>query len=392
MQSTLWNYFSGYVIIAVKGFSWEKFINSAISLGIPISNVVYGTSCAEMKVPLKDYRKLKLCARRSCCRIRIIKKCGLPFTVHRLQKQGLFMWGMLLFVVLIFILSTFLWEVNVTGAYRIPKKDILSFAYECGIFPGANKKNIDTDKAAKSFIMNFDDISWISIKIQGTSAEISIAEAIEKSKSPLKEAPSNIVAAKDGIIDKIYVSSGNAVVSEGDTVFKGDVLISGNLINPVDGSLDADFPVASSGKVFARNTYNYSLTLPKTHREKIPEGNPKNSYVFSIFGKELSLPLDAENKLFEKEVSEEKSLAFGDYSLPFSFRKETITFYSEKTFIYTAEEAESILNNRLWTKISQFDDETEVLEKNLVFSENSDSFILNAELTVSENIGKEEKF
>ena len=164
------------------------------------------------------------------------------------------MWGLLVFVSFLFVLSSFIWEVRVKGAYRIQEEDILSFAEDCGIFPGAGRKNIDTDEAVKRFILNFKDISWISIDIRGTRAEISIAEALEDTESPVKSAPSNIVADKSGVIDKIYVSSGTPAVSEGDTVFEGDILISGIPLTPVDNEFIKGEPVPASGKVFARNT------------------------------------------------------------------------------------------------------------------------------------------
>ena len=284
MQSTLWNYFNGYVIISVKGFSWEKFINSVNSEGVSVFDIRIFPSHTEMKIPLKDYKKVMFCAKKHNCRVKILKKYGLPFTFHRLIKKGFFMWGALLFVTSLFILSTFIWEVNVEGNLRIPKDEILSFAKDLGIFPGSNKKDIDIDSASKSFIMNFEDISWISIKIKGTQANISISETIEEKPSPLKEEFSNIVAAKDGIIDKIYVSSGTALVSEGDTVFKGDILISGVLLNPVDGEINENNLVPSEGKVFARNTYKISLTLPKLHKEKV-FFEEKSTYILALLEK-----------------------------------------------------------------------------------------------------------
>ena len=273
------------------------------------------------------------------------------------------------------------------------REDILSFAEECGIFAGASKKNIDTDEAVKSFILQFEEISWISIDIQGTKAEISIAESLEEKESPLKTAPSNIVAEKSGIVDKIYVSSGTPAVSEGDTVFAGDVLISGIPLIPVDGELVPGEPVPSSGKVFARNTYTLSLSLPKNHRERILTGEEENLYTLILFEKEIALPsFSSKNLPSEVTDSEEKRLSFGDFLFPFGIRRQTLSFYEEKSLTYTEDEAERILNNRLLYKISGLDTGTEILNLTSDFSESSSAFILEAKLTVSESIGKEEKF
>ncbi|MBR0104965.1 MAG: sporulation protein YqfD [Firmicutes bacterium] len=393
MQSSLWNYFSGYVIISVKGFSWEKFVNKAVSTGINIWDIKCFADRTEMKIPLKECGKLRDCALKSGCRVKILEEHGAPFLFRRLRKKGFFMWGLLVFVSFLFILSSFIWEVRVKGALRIPEEDILSFAAECGIFPGAGRKNIDTDEAARKFILNFDEISWISIDIQGTRAEISIAEALEEKEPPVRSAPSNIVADRSGVIDRIYVSSGTPEVFEGDTVFEGDILISGIPLTPVDGEFAHGEPVPAAGKVFARNTYSITLTLPKTRWERVFTGESMNLYTLILPGKEFSLPtFSKEEKPFEITDSKEKRLSFGDYSFPFGFKKETISFYEEKTLVYTENEAENILNNRLLYKLSGLDAGTKILNLTSDFSETPDSFVLKTELTVSESIGKEENF
>ena len=393
MQSGLWNYFSGYVIISVKGFSWEKFVNKAVSAGINIRDIECFPDRTEMKIPLRDVPKLRYCAAKSGCRVKILSEHGAPLLFRRLRKKGGFMWGLLVFVSFLFILSSFIWEVNVKGAYLIPKEDILSFAEDCGIYAGAGRKNIDTDRAAREFILNFPEISWISIDIRGTRAEISIAEALEEKEPPLKSAPSNIVAEKSGVIDRIYVSSGTASVSEGDTVFEGDILISGIPLTPADGELVEGGPVPASGKVFARNTYVISLSLPKAHKERVFTGEAKNRYTLIIPGRELAFPLFVKyTRPFEITTSKEKRLSFGDFSFSFGLRREKISFYEEKTLFYTENEAETILNNRLLYKLSGMDTGTKILDLKSDFSETSDAFILKTELTVSESIGKEENF
>ena len=393
MGSSLWNYFAGYVIISVKGFSWEKFVNKASQAGLSLRDIEYFTDHVEMKVSLGDVKKLKYCASKSNCRVKILERRGFPFVFQSIRKKGVFMWGLLAFVTMLFVLSTYLWEVRVIGAYRIPREEILAFARDCGIFPGARKKNIDTDKCAGEFILHFGNISWISVSIEGSRAEISIAEALEDSPSPLKDAPSNIVAAKEGVIDRIYVSAGQAAVSEGDTVFEGDLLISGTPLTPVDGELAKGEPVPASGKVFARNTYTISLRLPKTYTEKVFTGEEKSLYTLLLFGREIHLPAFYNADLpAEREFSYEKCPAFGDYKLPLGLRKEYLAFYEEKPSTYTKTEAESILQNRLWQRLSELPSDTSVLEKVSEFTEKTHEFLLETSLTVSESIGKEENF
>ncbi|MDZ4910877.1 stage IV sporulation protein, partial [Clostridium perfringens] len=67
----------------------------------------------------------------------------------------------------------------------------------------------------------------VSINVKGTNIFVNITNKDESQNSHENSNYCNIIAPKDGIIEKVVPRSGEAVVEEGDIVKKGDVLVNG---------------------------------------------------------------------------------------------------------------------------------------------------------------------
>ncbi|MBQ4121091.1 MAG: sporulation protein YqfD, partial [Clostridia bacterium] len=70
-------------------------------------------------------------------------------------------------------------------------------------------------------------IAWMSVNIVGNCVEAVVLEHNNKEILPKDPVPSNIVATKSGIVRRIEVESGVAMVKEGSVVNEGQLLISG---------------------------------------------------------------------------------------------------------------------------------------------------------------------
>ncbi|MGL4790710.1 MAG: sporulation protein YqfD, partial [Anaerotignaceae bacterium] len=178
----LWNYFNGYVIISVVGFSVERFINLAAIRGIYIWNIKKEKNRTTMNVSLRGFKKLKECGKKTKCRFKIIDKKGVPFVINKGKRRQVYTGGIFLFVCIIYILSTFTWTVSVEGNSRIPTEDILSFCTEQGLYAGSLKFKTDKREITKKLISNFPEISWVAINTKGTAVTITVVEIIEKTE------------------------------------------------------------------------------------------------------------------------------------------------------------------------------------------------------------------
>ncbi len=256
----LWNFLVGYVVIRVEGLSLEKFINLTVSKGIHLWGIRrqnYTTMTASISI--RGFRQLHSISRKIRCRIRIIDKRGLPFILFRYRKRKMLALGMLICLFIIYGLSSFVWTVEVEGVEDIEPHEVLMELESLGVHPGVYKPHIDTMSIENQLIVRFPELSWASLEIRGSRAILMVKESVLPPELVDKNTPCNIVAGKDGIIEKMIVLEGQAVVEPGQTVRKGQLIVSG-IIDHSD-TIGVRY-VHSMGQVMARTWYQETVEMP----------------------------------------------------------------------------------------------------------------------------------
>ena len=98
----LLNYILGYVRITVEGYYIERFINICRNNKIIIWNLKRDKSVRlNLNIGIKDFKKIKKIAKKTKCKVKIIKKKGLPFLFNRYKKRKIFV--IFLFIILFVI-------------------------------------------------------------------------------------------------------------------------------------------------------------------------------------------------------------------------------------------------------------------------------------------------
>jgi len=225
------NFLIGHVTLFVTGQAVEKFINMAASRGFFLWDIkMLEENKIVLKVRLSAVKPLRHIARKTGCRFTIGKRSGLPFFLNRLSRRKALVAGCILCMMIIYVLSSFLWFIEVNGNQRVAKNDIIKAAAKAGLERGTLKKKVNIGAVEKSILEQLPAFSWVGIYIKGTRADIKV---VEKSLAEEEESGfSHIVAAKAGLIENVLVLKGNPAVKEGDTVVPGQVLISGIIPPP----------------------------------------------------------------------------------------------------------------------------------------------------------------
>lgn len=227
-----WSYLVGYVIISVEGENLEKLINMAIGRGINLWDTSLGReNLLVAKVRISGFMALRHIARKLGCRLKIRGKRGLPFFYAKLGKRKMLAAGALGSFLTLYVLSSFVWFVEVKGNDKISRAKIENLARVNGLTRGVLKWQVDADRIEKALSNQIPQIAWISIEIKGTKAIIKIAEKVYAERKTLGQ-QAHIVSSKDGVIQEVLVLTGIATVKEGDTVKKGQMLISGIIEAP----------------------------------------------------------------------------------------------------------------------------------------------------------------
>ncbi len=226
----IWHYIRGYVIIKIEGFTLEKFLNLLVKEEMFIWDVHHQSStCIFLKVSRRDFAHLKSIIRKVSCHLEIVDKKGLPFIYWRLKKRKFLVGGATLGLVIIYILSSLIWTIEITGSKNINEQLIIEQLHELGVRKGEFKSKFDLKNLENTLLLKNQELSYIHINFSGTKLKIELVEKEDPPPTIDMDTPTNIIADRDGIIEKILVYGGKAVVREGDLVKKGDLLISGEL-------------------------------------------------------------------------------------------------------------------------------------------------------------------
>ncbi len=212
-------YIFGYVNISVEGYFIERFINICISKNILLWNMKRKkSSFLYTNIGMKDFRKMKEIAKITKCRVKIQRKRGLPFLLNKYKKRKIFAISLAVILLLIFGTSNFVWNIEIVGNNTIETSEIMKDLNENGLKTGMIKQKINTKEVINNIRLKRNDIAWIGVNIKGTNAIVSIVEADKKPEIIDENEYCNIVTRKDGIITKINVQNGTALVKEGDIV------------------------------------------------------------------------------------------------------------------------------------------------------------------------------
>lgn len=313
----LWNYMRGYVIILVEGYFLEKFINICIHRQIYLWDIKkLKNSTMTLKVSIKGFKLLRPIARKTSCRVRILHKRGLPFAVYRYKGRKAFVFGAFIFIAVFYVLTSFVWNIEVTGNKNIETEVIIEKLASYGVKPGALKYKINPDDIVNSIMMDMEELARVEVTLRGTKIKVQLKERLKPPSLIPEDEPCDIVARRDGLIKSIYTKKGQQIVSAGDTVIKGQVLISGTVL-----SKNENIPprkVHSIGEVKARTWYEKEIPVEMNVLEKKRTGTYLNNYSLVLFARRFDLfHRIVPYKNYEK-VEIRKKLSMGeDFILPF---------------------------------------------------------------------------
>ncbi len=298
----MWNSVSGYVIIRLDGLGLERMLNAMLLSGIAVWNVKKeGRARITLEMRAKDFHRLRTLKRGKRCSIHIMERRGVPFLFARFRFRKLLIFGLLLCGLLVIAAQTRIWLIRVEGAIRVPPAVVLRAAEEAGIFVSMPRSAVELASLSQAVRAYDDRIAWAGARTDGIILTLQIVEAEPIPPRPDKSVPSDVVAKKDGIIQKVTALSGKSNVKPGDAVRAGEILIRGNITR--EGA-SVPMYVYAEGEALAQVWYTSSVTLPCTEEKLLRNGQSEPFRVIEVAG----LPLfqtESRFSQFEEEVRQE---------------------------------------------------------------------------------------
>ena len=386
----LFNYIIGYIRISIEGYYIERFINICRNDKIAIWNLKRDKNVKlELNIGIKDLRKIKKIARQTKCKVKILRKKGLPFIFNRYKKRKIFFVFLLLIVMLLSISSNFVWNIEIIEEDNKKLENIQNDISDCGLTIGKLKAQINTKEIINKVRLKRDDIAWMGIELKGTNAIIKIVKSTSKPEIIDETDYCNIVSDKQGVITKINAQNGTIAVKVGDTVNIGTPLINGWM----EGKYTGIRYVHAKGEIEAKVWHTKSKKINYQTTERKETGNIENKYKIKINNFEINLSKRLSKfQIYDTIDAENKFKIFSNFYLPISLIKITNKEIKEEQKKYTIEEAKNIGIQQLQEELdNEIQDKEKIVNKIINTYEKEDGIEVNVTYEVLESIGTNEK-
>lgn len=386
----LLNYILGYVNIKVEGFFIERFINICISKKILLWNIKREKSTIlYVNVSIKDYKRLKSIAKKTKSKISIQSKKGIPFILHKYRKRKIFVALLAIIVIALLVMSRFIWNIEIRGNERIHREEIIEELNKQGLKIGTYKRRINANSIINRVRLNRNDIAWMGIDLEGTNVIVEIKETSRAPEIIDENEYCNIVANKEGMITKISVQNGTAVVKEGDIVKAGDILVLGYL----EGKYTGIRYVHAKADIEAKIWYSKKEKVFLKQQIQVPTGATEEKYTLNINNFKINFYKTLSKFKNYDTINENKKLKiFSNFYLPIEITKKTNYEYKYEEKTYTEEELTKITEEKIEKEL-----EEEILQKENIINKqtniypNEDYIEVEVIYEVLENIGSKDK-
>ena len=216
-----------YAEYLVEGVNLETLLNKLKKEEIELKWIkkAKNKGC-KVSVKLKDEQKFFAISEKLCYNVKKIKNRGKLLWLYNLLISPGIIVGCLLFIALSVFVSDLILGFSFVGNGKVYSEQVLEYLNENGITQMQRFSKIDLKKVANKILADNESFSFVSCQKVGNRIRIELVLADNKTHVNSNN-DKDLVCNIDGIVDKIYLYRGTSLVSEGDIVKKGDVLVAG---------------------------------------------------------------------------------------------------------------------------------------------------------------------
>ncbi len=282
----------GWVKISVAGRGPERFLNLCRNRGLVMWNISVDECGYTCFMYLEDYRNCGNLAQKAGVTVTCMAEYGLPAFLKRYRFRQAFFAACFLLLFAVWFSSIHLWDIRIENNLYYTDDQILSCLEEHGIRKGVRKSRVDCEQIEQVLRDTFERISWSAVSVDGTVLQVDIAENYGTLVAVMADTePADLVAEMDGVVESMVVRKGIAQVKPGDTVTKGQVLVSGSVPRHNDAQEVTGYEyVHADADIHVRSTIIYEDSLNPDQIEKDYIKGKGSVCHFRIAGRNFSVP------------------------------------------------------------------------------------------------------
>lgn len=381
-------FFCGYCEILVKD-SFEDALNALLSTKVRFTSMRNTSDGVSFRIFLSS-RKIVCTALKSkgvsfsCSRI-----MGLPAPIIALSHRYGLVLGLLSALSISIVSEYVVWEISVIGNENINTSEIVEDLENYGIRHGAFINHLDMDAICTQYLLDNEKLSWVRINAVGNCLQVVVREKDARPENG-KGRPSNLIASCDGLIYRVETLGGQRLVSGGESVTRGQILVSGLVENELSNleGVYIENPTyrfeRAKGKIFAITQDEITLEIPMVLSEKRYTGEiyQKKSLIF--FSRVINfffLGRNSHESCDIIEVYEHIELPGGKI-LPVAVKNTVFKKFTEENIPLSESQASRLAEDELAKRISEL-----LGDEGILLSKSVSSHCENGYYTVKCSVG-----
>lgn len=397
---SFFRYLKGYVKIRISGYAPERFMNLCRNRGIVLWGIERDGACFTMYITLPEYWQIRPIVRKTKTRAAVLERYGLPFFAENLKHRKVFLIGLPCCIAFLIFMSRFIWAIDFEGNYRLTDDVLKDFLEEQGITYGTAKDSLHMEQLETSLREAFPVVTWTSAHLKGSRLTVKIKENdladASETEAPSSELPagapgSDLTASADGTVVSILTRNGIPLVKEGDTVQKGDILVSGKIpIKQDDGTVREYDYCHADADIHIKRTKTVCLSQPLVYQYKNYTGREKKRYFFETSSRRYVPGGMPKSYTCSDTVSESEQITlFGQIDIPVWAGTIRVREYLPVDALYTEETAAQLLSSRFSKILKGFEEKgVQIIQKDVKIVKAGTSLQLNGTVSVIEKDGK----
>ena len=388
-------FLKGYLLMEISGYGAERFINLCKLKNICLWELKPYANKYLMKISASDFNRLEEIIHKTDVKVDILKKYGLPFFFQKKHSRAYNLFFLLLAVSLIFISNLFIWKIEFSGNLTVSDEQIADFLKVYDVDIGSLKASVEFEKIEKELRKEFSIIKWCSVSVNGNTLSISIEENslldLQKTENGTEFSYSDILASADGVIEEIMVRNGVPLVNIGDTVTKGQILVTGAVPIYNDSLEITNYHYYDAdADILLKTTMVYQENLNEMYSEKEYTGRKKKVQYFKIYNKDIHVPFQPSYAYYDIYTTSNQIVLFDTIKTPVYYGTYEAREYIVVEKKYTKEEIAEIANTKLnlyYESLSQKG--VQILQKDVKIEYNANNWGISGDFVV--NVAQMEK-
>ena len=306
----------------------------------------------------------------------------IPDLKRSFRRPGLYIGAALLAGALI-LSDSIIWDVRFSPGGSENVERIEKVTAESGLVSGAFKSGVDKDHTENLVMLKCPDVSYVNINLSGGVATVVTDERLNFTK-PKDTEKTDLCASEDGYIIRYETYAGRTVCEKGQTVKRGDVLISGTYDTFHHGTVT----VKAKGRVYALVKRSFLCECDDTVTEKIYTGKQYVKRTLTLFSHQFGKDGGYDPERYEQSSDEQTVTVFNLVDLPLKVSTKTYREYDTVQRKISEDEAEKTLEQMYEKQYKDITEGAEIKSTDIKKYRKNGKYCLYCEVVIVCNIAK----